>query len=236
MNFRELYKQEARKAQLMWAEPPNPAFDGDRWYDRNRNQICLEMIDNLCEGKSILAVGGREWQEDEFLIALKASTIVKTDIIGDPVHNVLEADAHSLPFAEETFDFVSCREVIEHVADDHQVLNEISRVLRHHGYLIITTPNMYNAPFERPIHLRGYTPHGFIKELQEHGFEIITKRGNAPNILSIYGLTELYRRGFTKVLGDFQDIAEKVARFEDSYYVGTQLFVLAQKVQHGNEQ
>jgi SAM-dependent methyltransferase len=52
----------------------------------------------------------------------------------------IRAGADSLPFAEETFDLVCACDVIEHVADDRRVFQEVSRVLKDNGTLMLSTP------------------------------------------------------------------------------------------------
>ena len=47
-----------------------------------------------------------------------------------------------LPFKSGTFDAVLCFEVIEHVFDTDLLANEITRVLKKKGLLILTTPNL----------------------------------------------------------------------------------------------
>ena len=230
-DFKALYEEQALHADAMWEEPLKEEYEADRWYCLNRNQIFIEMIGDVCEGKSVLSVGaGREWIEREFLNSLNASKIVKTDLIPSPEHDIIEADAHNLPFENETFDCVSCRDVIEHVQDEQVVMKELNRVLKVGGYLIISTPNVYNAPFDNRIHVRGYTPHSFLKEMVDHGFKVANKRGNVPNILLMYGLRELYYKGIHQPLEEFKDIANRISKFKDSYYIGTQLFILAKKV------
>lgn len=58
-----------------------------------------------------------------------------------PKHMYLAADAHSLPFASDSFDIIICSEVIEHVQNPSRMLAEFQAVLREGGVLIITTPN-----------------------------------------------------------------------------------------------
>ena len=43
------------------------------------------------------------------------------------------ADAHKLPFDNESFDFITSYEVLEHVKDPDLVLSEINRVLKSSG-------------------------------------------------------------------------------------------------------
>jgi len=50
------------------------------------------------------------------------------------------ADANSLPFEKNRFAAVFCLEALEHIDDPRQVINEIKRVLKKDGYLIILVP------------------------------------------------------------------------------------------------
>lgn len=52
-----------------------------------------------------------------------------------------------LPFQDGSFDGVFMNEVFEHVADETRTLQEIHRVLRSDGYLIVISPNR-GFPFE----------------------------------------------------------------------------------------
>ena len=61
------------------------------------------------------------------------------------------AAAEALPYANDTFDLVLSHEVIEHVADDRQVLREMVRVLRPGGRVVIFCPNRL-YPFETHGH------------------------------------------------------------------------------------
>ncbi len=45
-----------------------------------------------------------------------------------------------LPFAENTVDIVICLDLIEHLDDESALLNEVYRVLKANGKLILTTP------------------------------------------------------------------------------------------------
>lgn len=50
---------------------------------------------------------------------------------------------YKMPYENETFDYVIANGVLEHVANDHESLKEIYRILKINGYLIITfLPNI----------------------------------------------------------------------------------------------
>jgi len=55
-----------------------------------------------------------------------------------------EADLQKLPFADETFDIVISCETIEHVHEPEVAVRELTRVLKTHGTLYLTTPNYFN--------------------------------------------------------------------------------------------
>src|SRR3989304_5032789 len=57
------------------------------------------------------------------------------------------ARAERLPYASAAFDLVLSHEVLEHVPDDRRTVEEILRVLRPGGRLVLFTPNR-GYPFE----------------------------------------------------------------------------------------
>ena len=48
--------------------------------------------------------------------------------------------AYALPFADGTFDFVVCSEVLEHLPQDSRAMAELTRVLRPGGLMAVTVP------------------------------------------------------------------------------------------------
>jgi SAM-dependent methyltransferase len=52
----------------------------------------------------------------------------------------LELDVMDLAFEAESFDFLICNHVLEHVEDDRRALAEINRVLRPGGWAILMCP------------------------------------------------------------------------------------------------
>jgi SAM-dependent methyltransferase len=54
--------------------------------------------------------------------------------------DVQEGVVEALPWQDETFDLITCLDVVEHTADDRVSLRELRRVLRPEGRLLITVP------------------------------------------------------------------------------------------------
>lgn len=78
-----------------------------------------------------------------------AANIVYSDVALGGLTQII-ADAHDIPFAEQTFDAVVCVAVLEHVADPGRVVSEIARVLKPGGFVVAFTP------FMQQVHMGRY--------------------------------------------------------------------------------
>jgi SAM-dependent methyltransferase len=93
--------------------------------------------------------------------------------------NLVAAAGEALPFGETTFDVLVFNEVIEHVKDDRQTIEDALRVLRPGGHIVIYAPNRL-YPFEtHGVFIRGrykfgniplvnYLPNGLRDRLVPH--------------------------------------------------------------------
>lgn len=94
---------------------------------------------------------------------------------GNPRHESLPGSLTALPFPGQSFGFIFCTEVLEHIPDDHQAATEISRVLQPGGLALISTPTP-PAPFD-PNHVReGYTLTEMKALLGAHGLTVLDHR------------------------------------------------------------
>ncbi len=95
-------------------------------------------------------------------------------------------DGHHLPFADNTFDFVTIIHVIGHVKDPIQVMQEARRVTKPGGKIGIVTPNKWYIFSLRPLNwlgilkytldptrLRLYSTSSLQKDLQKSGWNNI---------------------------------------------------------------
>ena len=56
-----------------------------------------------------------------------------------------------LPFGDQSFDIVICKDILEHVLEPMVVLQEVRRVLKDNGYIVISVPNHFYLPMRLRI-------------------------------------------------------------------------------------
>lgn len=78
--------------------------------------------------------------------------------------------------ASDSYDFVITFQVIEHIPKDHVFLQEINRVLKPGGKLIVTTPNKKMSITRNPWHVREYTVEE-LKQLMLRYFKAVEASG-----------------------------------------------------------
>ncbi len=127
-----------------------------------------------------------------------------TDYLGiDWPHNLHKshpeayADAQYIPFATATFDTVVCTEVIEHLPEPALALQNIARVLRPGGHLILSAPFVH-VLHEVPFDFFRFTPIGLQHLVKGAGFEVVNTwaRGGVLSVLiSLWGR---YLMGFLR--------------------------------------
>ncbi len=78
-----------------------------------------------------------------------------------------------LPYPDNSFDLVCLVEVIEHLKRPYDAVQEISRVLKKNGVLVITTPNILNWYSRFKFFVDGYYNHYFSeKQFLGEGYHI----------------------------------------------------------------
>ena len=63
-----------------------------------------------------------------------------------------------MPFADGSFDVVTCFEVIEHLERPQELLAECRRVAGEDGVVVISTPNRLMTVEQSAFHVREYAP------------------------------------------------------------------------------
>lgn len=108
------------------------------------------------------------------------------------------ADAHSLPFADDSVDVVLLFEVLEHVNDPSMVLNEIQRVLRPEGEFYMSVPFIYPI-HDAPNDYWRFTIYGVENILFNHGLKIDQLKIHGNTLISSM---QLFNLGLLEVCRD----------------------------------
>lgn len=151
-------------------------------------------------------------------------------------------------YAEESFDRISMRHVVEHLDDLRGTLAECNRVLTRSGLLWISTPNAESLGLRRfgpdwrgleaPRHLQIFTARGLDRLLRSLNFSVLFARSSARAARYMYWNslaaqrsmipTSVRRRMLPHVLGLAFQLRERV-QLSGGVLRGEELLVLAAK-------
>jgi ubiquinone/menaquinone biosynthesis C-methylase UbiE len=96
-------------------------------------------------------------------------------------HDYILADAEHLPFRPNVFDFLCSSEVIEHIPNPQQAIDEMRRVIVDGGRIVIQTPNANltqgKVVDESYLHVKEFTKQELIDVLKGK-FKIVKVTGS----------------------------------------------------------
>ena len=91
-----------------------------------------------------------------------------------PHIELIQLDARHMPF-ENQLDAIGAFDVIEHIEEDHLVMQQVYKALKPNGYFLITVPQylwMWSYLDDYAKHKRRYTQKELKNKLQQAGFQI----------------------------------------------------------------
>ena len=88
--------------------------------------------------------GGKIGQGMESFYTSDTCELISLDVYSSDNTNLI-ADAHNIPFKENSFDLIVIQAVLEHVLEPIGVVREIHRVLKPNGYVYAETPFMQHV-------------------------------------------------------------------------------------------
>jgi SAM-dependent methyltransferase len=122
--------------------------EDDHWWYRGRRRIIRAELDRLALPRpaDVLDAGcgsGRTMLElvdygrvCGIELDPEVAAVARDRGLGEVVQGRLE----ELPWAEDSFDLITCLDVIEHTPDDRETLAALHRVCRPGGFLLVTVP------------------------------------------------------------------------------------------------
>lgn len=107
--------------------------------------------------------------------------------------NLTQGDAQRLPYQIESFDAVTALDVFEHLKDDETAFDEVFRILRPGGVLVLSVPAFKTlwGPHDVALHhFRRYRRSEVSRKLEDAGFEIVK---NSYSVFFLFPLVALSR-------------------------------------------
>jgi len=162
----------------------NNRWDRERWIKKTLKEIP--------EGESILDAGAGELKNKPLCAHLKYTSqdFAQYDGKGDGVgiqskswdNSKLDivSDITAIPVENNSFDNVLCSEVLMHLPNPIDAIQELSRIIKPGGKLILTAPFCSLTVFA-PFHFySGYNTYFYKKGMKDFGLEILemTHNGN----------------------------------------------------------
>jgi len=185
---------------------------------RARNVFIRDILKDI-QGESVLDIGAGSGGFDRILevnnsvvtmdLSLLAMKKAKNALL-NPKCAVSSAD--SLPFKDNSFTIVMIMDVIEHIENREAVLNEIYRILKKDGILLISVPEdmkLYNSVDKEVGHFIRFTKNNLVDML-----------GNKFKVKWLSDLGYPFMRIYYKLLPLFHNRAVKMAEKEaGSFFV-----------------
>ena len=155
-------------------------IEENHWWFRERRSLIARELKDLPAGRAldIGAAAGRnttvlaEHGWDAYALEYDESGAAMAK---DRGINVMRGDATKLPLPDDKFDLAISYDVLEHIEDDVAVVEEIRRVLRPGGTVLIAVPADPRLWSEHDVavsHLRRYTRESLTKLFVDAGFQI----------------------------------------------------------------
>ena len=105
----------------------------------------------------------------------------------------VRGNAMSMPFPDACFDKIICSEVLEHIPNDKQVIDELKRILKDEGILAVSVPSYFSETIYWSMsrqyhnqpggHIRKYRFKQLISILRDSGFNVFnTHREHALHV------------------------------------------------------
>jgi len=100
-------------------------------------------------------------------------------------------DGNVFPFDVGKFDGVVCNQVLEHIFNPDRFLQELSRVLKPGGELLLTVPFVWDE-HEQPWDYARYSSYGLRDLLERNGFSVLEQRKTNADARVLFQLVNAY--------------------------------------------
>jgi SAM-dependent methyltransferase len=180
--------------------------DDRHWWYRGRRTIVRAELDRIVHsnGSRVLDAGcgsGRMLEElkdygevSGVEIDPDAAAVAASRGWGEVWVGSLEG----LPWDAETFDLITCLDVLEHIADDRRTLTELRRVSKRGGSMLLTVPaypRLWSLHDVANHHYRRYSRHSLRMAAIESGWKVNRLTSFNSILLPPAALVRIAQRG-----------------------------------------
>lgn len=167
----------------------------------------VEKVAKIVEnGSDFLDAGAGECQYKKYFQHVKY--VAQDNCIGDEKWNFngidIKSEIYNIPVQDQSFDYILCMEVLEHLKYPHLAFKEFHRILRPRGKLFLVCPLSWQQ-HQKPHDFFRYTYFALKMLGEENGLELqeVKKEGGKFTTLMqiVSGIVPTFfmERGFNKV-------------------------------------
>lgn len=154
------------------------------WWFLGRRDLFKKILEKEIEGKVELAVDvGCGPATNESLYSYFSDNWISLDNSKNSFEDwqkngsfPLIADINSIPLKDKSADLCFLLDVLEHLENESKALEEIKRIIKNRGYLLISVPAfkvLWSYHDEQAGHKRRYRGKEIKKISEENGFEVV---------------------------------------------------------------
>ncbi len=158
--------------------------DDHHWWYRGRRRIIRAELDRLplAPGARVLDAGCGSGRTLEELVDYGEATGIELDSDAAElarargIAEIAVGRLEELPWPQDSFDLITCLDVIEHTPDDRAALLELRRVCRPGGFLLVTVPAyqaLWSVHDEANHHYRRYSRRGLRQAALDTGWAVV---------------------------------------------------------------
>ncbi len=173
-------------------------FQRDYWWYRARAELLhVALGDHLGAPSRLLDVGSADGPSVEWMRGDYERFTIDVDPRGLASGRGVCASALALPFGDGTFDVVGAFDVLEHCDPEGQAVDEIARVLRPGGRLLLSVPAYSWAWTDHDVqagHYRRYTRPRLVRAIGRGGLVVERSTYGFGGVFPFFATERLLRR------------------------------------------